>query len=254
MSTLLKVTNLKKSFQGVHALKDVSLDLAEGEILGLIGPNGSGKSTFVNTIAGTFRPDGGRALLQDVDVTGLPTPAMARHGVARTFQSSRPFLGMTVLENVTVAALLHTDRPAEAEAAARECIALTGLADCVDVTSANLPVERRRRLDLCRALALKPKVLMLDECLAGLNPREMDEGLDLVRLINRTGVSVIFIEHVMKAVVALCHRVVVLNQGELLAEGSPQAVMRDEKVIRAYLGGSSKLCSTSKRSAPATAT
>ena len=141
---------------------------------------------------------------------------------------------------VVVAALLHTERTAEAEATARECIAMTGLDEYIDTMSSNLPVEKRRRLDLCRALALKPKIIMLDECLAGLNPREMEQGLDLVRLLNKNGISIVFIEHVMKAVCSLCHRVVVLNQGELLAEGTPEAVMNDDKVIKAYLGGSFK--------------
>jgi len=236
MEPLLKVTNLKKSFGGVHALKDVSLDLERGEILGLIGPNGSGKSTFVNTIAGLYRPDGGNVLLEGVDVTAQAPPAMARHGVARTFQSSRPFLNLSVLENVTIAALLHTSRTVEAETVALQCIEMTGLKSSMHLKSASLPVEKRKRLDLCRALALKPKLIMLDECLAGLNPHEMEEGLELVREINRSGISVIFIEHVMRAVVALCHRLVVLNQGELLAEGAPEAVMANEKVITAYLG------------------
>jgi len=240
MPTLLKVTHLKKSFGGVHALKDVSFGLEQGEILGLIGPNGSGKSTFVNAIAGVYKPDGGEVLLDGVNVTAQETAAMARHGVARTFQSSRPFLNLTVLENVMVAALLHTESTSEAEAEARDCIAITGLDEYIDSKSANLPVEKRRRLDLCRALALKPKIIMLDECLAGLNPREMDEGLALVRKLNGRGISIIFIEHVMKAVCSLCHRVVVLNQGELLAEGAPEAVMKDEKVITAYLGGVTK--------------
>jgi branched-chain amino acid transport system ATP-binding protein len=237
IDALLRVTNLKKSFGGVHALKDVSFDLSRGEILGLIGPNGSGKSTFVNTIAGLHRPDSGEVLLDGVAVTGLGTAAMAHHGVARTFQSSRPFLNLTVLENVTVGALLHTKRMAEAEDAALECIELTGLKEFSNTKSANLPVEKRRRLDLCRALALKPKIIMLDECLAGLNPREMEEGLDLVRLLNQNGISIVFIEHVMKAVCSLCHRIVVLNQGEMLVEGPPEVVMSDERVIKAYLGG-----------------
>ncbi len=176
MEPLLKVTNLKKSFGGVHALKDISLELERGEILGLIGPNGSGKSTLVNSIAGLYRPDGGNVTLEGVDVTSQAPPEMARHGVARTFQSSRPFLNLSVLENVTIAALLHTSRTAEAEAVALECIEMTGLKSSMHLKSASLPVEKRKRLDLCRALALKPKVMMLDECLAGLNPHEMEEG------------------------------------------------------------------------------
>ena len=237
MSPLLKVTNLAKSFEGVHALLDVSFNLEHGEILGLIGPNGSGKSTFVNTIAGVYKPDGGHVYLDGIEVTGLGMAAMAGHGIARTFQSSRPFLNLTVLENVTVAALLHTRHVEEATEEARRCIAVTGLRTDADTKSANLPVEKRRRLDLCRALALKPKVIMLDECLAGLNPQEMDEGLDLVRSIHKSGIGIIFIEHMMQAVCALCHRLVGLNQGELLAEGKPETVMRDPAVVRAYLGG-----------------
>lgn len=240
MEPMLKVTKLKKSFGGVHALKDVSLQLERGEILGLIGPNGSGKSTLVNVIAGLYPPDGGSVLLEGVDVTAQVPAAMAHHGVARTFQSSRPFLNLSVLENVIIAALLHTNHPAEAEKVALECIEMTGLNSAVHLKSASLPVEKRKRLDLCRALALKPKLIMLDECLAGLNPHEMEEGLKLVRLLNKNGISIVFIEHVMKAVCSVCHRIVVLNQGELLAEGTPEAVMNDDKVIAAYLGGSFK--------------
>ena len=240
MEPMLKVTKLKKSFGGVHALKEVSLQLERGEILGLIGPNGSGKSTLVNSIAGLYPPDGGSVLLEGVDVTGQAPPAMARHGVARTFQSSRPFLNLSVIENVTIAALLHTNHTAEAETVALECIEMTGLTGAMHLKSASLPVEKRKRLDLCRALALKPKLIMLDECLAGLNPHEMEEGLELVRLLNKNGISVVFIEHVMKAVCSVCHRIVVLNQGELLAEGTPEAVMNNDQVIRAYLGGKFK--------------
>ena len=236
MGTLLKVNGLKKSFGGVHALKDVSFDLKDGEILGLIGPNGSGKSTFVNTIAGLYKPDGGEVTLGGVIVTGLEPAIMARHGVARTFQSSRPFLNLTVLENVVIAALLQEKTTAAAEALAVECIEVAGLKDLMYTKSSALPVEKRRRLDLCRTLALKPKIIMLDECLAGLNPREMEEGLTLIRTLNKRGIAIIFIEHVMKAVVSLCHRIVVLNQGELLVEGAPEVVMKNKKVIAAYLG------------------
>jgi branched-chain amino acid transport system ATP-binding protein len=142
-----------------------------------------------------------------------------------------------VLENVTVAALLHTSHVQEAKEAARSYIELAGLSAEANIKSASLPVEKRRRLDLCRVLALKPKLIMLDECLAGLNPHEMEEGLALVRHVHASGIGIIFIEHVMKAVVSLCHRVVVLDQGELLAEGPPEVVMRNKAVITAYLGG-----------------
>lgn len=236
VGTLLKVSSLKKSFGGVHALKDISFDLRDGEILGLIGPNGSGKSTLVNIIAGLYKPDGGEVTLAGVNVTGLEPAIMARRGVARTFQSSRPFLNLTVLENVLIAALLHETTTAAAEALAIQCIEVAGLRDMTHVKSSALPIEKRRRLDLCRTLALKPRIIMLDECLAGLNPREMEEGLDLIRTLNRRDIAIIFIEHVMKAVCSLCHRLVVLNQGELLVEGGPDDVMKDPRVIAAYLG------------------
>lgn len=242
MGALLEVRELKKSFGGIQALKNVSFDVQEGEILGLIGPNGSGKSTFVNVVAGLYKPDGGKIVLKGKDVTGLEPPLMALHGVARTFQASRPFLNLTVLENVTVAALLRESRVSIAEQKAREIIKLTGLENFLHTKSANLPVEKRKRLDLSRALALDPCLLMLDEVMAGLNPKEMEEGVELVRQINQQGVTIIFIEHVMKAVVSLCHRVVVLNQGELLAEGEPRKVMYDERVIKAYLGDGYKAC------------
>lgn len=236
MADLLQIKNLHKSFGGIHAIKDVSLNLKEGEILGLIGPNGSGKSTLVNLVAGLYRPDAGQVLLKGENVTGLDPATMAAKGVARTFQASRPFLNLTVLENVTIAALLHHHNPVNAKAKAIEVLKFTGLDKYMHTKSKSLPVEIRKRLDISRALALDPCLIMFDEAMAGLNPKEMEEGIELVRRINQRGITVIFIEHVMKAVIALCHRVIVLNQGELLAEGDPHTVMRDEKVIKAYLG------------------
>lgn len=242
MSAVLEVKNLKKSFGGIQALKNVSFNVEQGEILGLIGPNGSGKSTFVNVVCGLYRPDAGKVLLKGADVTGLEPPLAASRGIARTFQSSRPFLNLTVLDNVIVAALIDENRVDAAEKIALKTIKFTGLEQYVNTKSCNLPVEKRKRLDLCRALATKPSIMMLDEVMAGLNPKEMEEGIELLRLINQTGITIIFIEHVMKAVMALCHRVVVFNQGELLAEGEPQIVMKDERVVKAYLGGSYKPC------------
>ena len=242
MGSLLEVRELKKSFGGIQALKNVSFNVQEGEILGLIGPNGSGKSTFVNVVAGLYKPDGGRVFLKGKDVTGFEPPLMALNGVARTFQASRPFLNLTVLENVTVAALLRESQVAVAEQKAKEIIKLTGLEEFMYTKSANLPIEKRKRLDLSRALALDPCLLMLDEVMAGLNPKEMEEGMELIRQINQRGITIIFIEHVMKAVISLCHRVIVLNQGELLVEGEPRKVMHDEKVIKAYLGDGYKVC------------
>ncbi|HEY3364962.1 MAG TPA: ABC transporter ATP-binding protein [Symbiobacteriaceae bacterium] len=237
MSAILDIKGLNKSFGGIHAVKDLTMQVNEGEILGLIGPNGSGKSTTVNLISGTYSADSGQILLAGKDITRISAPDRALMGVGRTFQASRPFLDMSVLENIMIGALLHDSSMAKARKSAEEVAEFTGLTRVRDSRSGSLPVETRRRLDLARALALKPKVLMLDESMAGLNPSEMEAGVELVKKIHATGITVVFIEHVMKAVVSLCTRVVVLNQGELLAEGAPRDVLRNEKVVAAYLGG-----------------
>jgi branched-chain amino acid transport system ATP-binding protein len=235
-AALLETGGLSKDFGGIHAVRNLDLSVKEGEIVGLIGPNGSGKSTLVNLIAGTYQPSAGRVEFCGHDVTGLRPPEMALRGAARTFQSSRPFLNLSVRDNIVAAALLRHRSVVEARRKADQVLGVTGLTGEAEILATSLPVERRKRLDLARALATEPKLLMLDEVMAGLNPKEMEEGIQLVREINASGVTVIFIEHVMKAVMALCHRVAVLNQGELLAEGVPQDVMNRDEVIRAYLG------------------
>ncbi|MGI9862570.1 ABC transporter ATP-binding protein [Moorella naiadis] len=235
MTYLLQVKGLYKSFGGIKAINNVSLKVQEGEIVGLIGPNGSGKSTFVNLVCGLYHPDAGQVLLKGNEVTGLDAATIASKGVARTFQASRPFLNLTVMENVIIAALLH-EPLSKAEKKAEEIIKFTGLEKYRDIKCASLPIEIRKRLDISRALAINPCLIMLDEAMAGLNPKEMEEGIKLVQRINQEGITVIFIEHVIKAVMALSHRIIVLNQGELLIEGDPQTVINDEKVIKAYLG------------------
>jgi branched-chain amino acid transport system ATP-binding protein len=236
MGALLEISGLAKAFGGVRALRGITFSVGEGEIVGLIGPNGSGKTTLVNTVTGLDRPDAGRVRLAGHDVTGWAAPAAARAGLARTFQSSRPFLHMTVLENVTVAALLRAPRVHDALAAARDVLGVVGLDTEVHAPASALPSERRKRLDLARALALRPRVLFLDEVMAGLNPSEQEEGVRLVQRVSALGIAIVYIEHVMKTVVRLCGRIVVLDHGERIAEGPPQEVLADARVAEAYLG------------------
>ena len=234
---ILSVKDIDISFGGVHAVNHVSFDIHKGEILGLIGPNGSGKSTCVNIISGYYRPDSGKVFLEGKDITSLPMHKRAFLGLGRTFQTPQPFDRMTVLESIYTVSLLHTGTMKQAQDLTDRILDFTGLEKDAETRCAQLSVERRKWLDMARVLAIDPKVIMLDECLAGLNPSEMESSIELVRKINRTGVTILFIEHVMAAVVKLCHRVIVLNDGRFLAEGRPETVMQMEEVVSAYLGG-----------------
>lgn len=236
MDKIIKINKLDKSFGGVHAVNNVSFEVEAGEILGLIGPNGSGKSTCVNLISGVYTPDSGEVIFNGQNITKMPVPNRADIGIGRTFQSPKPFTNLTVYDSVLTIALLH-NKMKEAVNKTKQILDMTGLSSLSDVRSGKLPIEKRKWLDLARILAIDPKLIMLDECLAGLNPSEMDESIKLVRKINNEGITIIFIEHVMKAVVQLCHRVIVLNQGTLLSQGKPADVMKEEAVIKAYLGG-----------------
>lgn len=238
MTALLSVIRLGKSFGGLQAVQDLNLTLNEGEILGLIGPNGAGKSTVFNLINGIYPPDSGRILLEGWDITGEPPYQVARHGLARAHQIVQPLLGLSVLDNCTVGACfgrgnlpLHRARDV-----AREVAESVGLGDRLDALASALTTAGKKRLELARALSSRPRVLLLDEVLAGLNPTETEGMIKTVRRIREGGVAILMIEHIMRAIMSLSDRIVVLNVGRKLAEGTPHEVANNPDVIAAYLG------------------
>jgi branched-chain amino acid transport system ATP-binding protein len=233
---LLEVRNVTRRFGGLVANSNVSLEIAKGEILGLIGPNGAGKSTLFNMIAGLYPPSEGRILFGGEDVTKLGAPQRCALGIARTFQVVRSFDSMSVIENVIVGSLMRSSSAAEARRDARRVLELTGLVRRAEAPAIELTPPEKRRLEIARALATAPKLLLLDEALTGLTPAEARDGVELVRRIREEGVTIIMVEHVMEVVMPLVDRAVVLNLGKVLAEGLPMDVVRNEKVIGAYLG------------------
>jgi branched-chain amino acid transport system ATP-binding protein len=233
---ILQLRNVSKSFGGVAANVDVSFDVARGEILGLIGPNGAGKSSLFNSISGAVTPDRGEILLEGQRISGLGAVACTRRGIGRTFQVVRSFDSMTVLENVMVGAFARSSRPREAMARAQEMLGFCGLAARADTPAHSLTPPEKRRLEIARALATQPKVLLLDEMLTGLTPTEAQSGVQLIRDVRAQGVTIIMVEHVMEVVLPLVDRAVVLHLGRKLTEGSPAEVVRNPDVIRAYLG------------------
>ncbi len=237
MSKILEVKDIDISFGGVHALNKVSFSIEQGEILGLIGPNGSGKSTCVNIISGVYKANSGSVYFDgNLIKSNMSISKRALMGMGRTFQTPKPFGNLSVMENVLTIALLKNNR-SEAINKTTEILAFTGLDQQKDLVSAKLPIEKRKWLDLARILATEPKLIMMDEVIAGLNQKEMADSFDLVKSINSKGISILFIEHVLKAVTTLCSRVVVLNDGNLLAEGEPMEVLQRREVIDAYIGG-----------------
>lgn len=236
MKKLLQLVDVDKSFGGVHAINHLSYDVYEGEILGLIGPNGSGKSTCVNLISGVYTQDSGDIIYNGVKLSRQPIPERAFMGLGRTFQSPKPFTNLTVRDSIYTTAMLYNKRMKDAAKRADEILDFTGFTSLMNLPCSKLPIEKRKWLDMARVLAINPKILMLDECLAGLTPSEMEESIELVKRINKSGVTILFIEHVMSAVTNLCTRVVVLNEGSLLSQGNPLEVMRQDAVIKAYLG------------------
>jgi len=233
---LLEVKELSKRFGGVTALDNVSIKVSKGELVGIIGPNGAGKTTFYNCVTGFYPPTSGKVFFEGKDITGLPSHKICKMGIARTFQIPRPFMSMTLLENVMIGALGAGMSLSEAKEKAKEVISFLMLEEQADKPISKLNFNYRRRCELARALATNPKLLMLDETFAGLNPSEIDEMVKLVRKIHESGVTIMLTEHVMRVVMSLAERVIVFHQGRVIAEGSPKEIVNDAKVIEAYLG------------------
>lgn len=237
---ILEARGLSRRFQGLQAVNGVSFGLRRGEILGFIGPNGAGKTTLINLISGTLFADEGELLFEGTHVERLPPQRRAHLGIARTFQVMKPFPRLSVLENVTVGALFGfgggEHSIAKARERARDVLDFTGLAHRVDQQADQLGGPDRKRLELAKALALRPRVLLLDEVMAGLNLTEVDDVIAIIKKIRDTGVAVLVIEHVMKAIRSLSDRIFVLHHGERIAEGEPDAVLTDPRVVEAYLG------------------
>jgi branched-chain amino acid transport system ATP-binding protein len=232
----LEVHNMTKSFGGVVANDGIDLNVEKGEVVGLIGPNGAGKSTLFNCIAGYYPPDSGTVIFEGQEIQGLLAYEVCNLGIARTFQITRIFPDMTVLDNVIVGALLRTHNVGTARRVARETIEFTGLASKNNEEAASLTIADKKRLELTRALATQPSLIMLDEAMAGLTPVEQEEAIALIRRVNQRGISVLLVEHVMEVVMPISERVVVLDQGVKIAEDVPQNVVKDRRVIEAYLG------------------
>jgi branched-chain amino acid transport system ATP-binding protein len=234
---LLELRGVSKAFRGLRAVQSVSFDVAEGAIAAMIGPNGAGKTTCFNVIAGVFAPDTGTVSLGGRAITGLHPHQVCRAGIGRTFQVVKPFPQMSVLDNVVVGALNASARVVDARREAHRVLELLHLHDKSGALAASLTLPERKRLEVARAMATRPRLLLLDEVMAGLRPTEVDEMVGVFRRINReTGLTILLIEHVMRAVMALAGRVVVLHHGEKICEGAPEEVVRDPAVLECYLG------------------
>jgi branched-chain amino acid transport system ATP-binding protein len=233
---LLEVSRLSKDFGGLRAVSELSFELRQGEVLGLIGPNGAGKTTVFNLITGFIAPVAGEVLLEGESLVGLKPHAVVKKGIARTFQVVKPFRNLTVLENVTLAAFLHERSRPRAEARAERILDRVQLSARSGAAAADLALGEQKRLEIARALATDPKILFLDEPMGGLNPTEVERACELVHQIRQDGVTVILVEHHMRAIMRISDRIVVLHHGEKIADGAPQDVVQSRDVIVAYLG------------------
>ena len=233
---MLEVRDLSKSFGGLKAVDQASLDVRQGEIVGLIGPNGAGKTTLFAAIAGFHAPDAGRVAFEGKDITGLAPHRVCAAGMVRTFQITQPFAKISVRENIMVGAYFRTADRRLAQREAEAVAGVVGMTGQLDQMGADLTVAGRKRLELARALATGPRLLLLDEVMAGLNPTEITEIVQVIREIRNSGITILLIEHVMQAVTSLAERVYVLNQGRMIAEGTPAAIAENPQVVEAYLG------------------
>jgi branched-chain amino acid transport system ATP-binding protein len=234
--SLLEIRKVSMFFGGLAAISDVSFQIAEGEILGLIGPNGAGKTTLFNVVNGFYKPSRGEVFFNDRKISGLKPHQICRRGVARTFQVVKPLQRMSVLDNVIASAFLRVKTRSQAEEVALETIRFAGLFGDRNVISKGLPLGKRKKLEIARALATQPELLLLDESFAGLNPAELDDSIGIIQGIKERGITIMIIEHHMKVIMSISDRIVVLNYGEKIAEGSPREIANNPLVVEAYLG------------------
>ncbi len=235
---VLKVESVTVAFGGLVAVDTVSFQVAPGEIVGLIGPNGAGKTTLFNAVSGYYKPTRGRISFLGRDITGHAPYVLAAGGIGRTFQIVKPFAGLSVLQNIIVASYLRHPRQAAARRKAWEVLNFIGLGDRADLPAAGLTLAGRKRLEIGKALALEPKLILLDEVVAGLNPTEADQTVQLILKIRDAGMTILIVEHIMRVIMKISTRIIVLNYGRMIAQGSPDEVARNREVIEAYLGES----------------
>jgi len=233
---ILEIKNLTKRFGGLTALNRIDFSVARGEILGIIGPNGAGKTTIFNVVTSVYRPDQGTIVFDEADITRMKTYQICRSGVGRTFQVVKFFGALSVLDNVVAAAFCHINQREEARQEALAVLERVGLVSKKDVMPRSLTIADKKHLELAKALATRPKLLLLDEIMAGLNPAETDRTMVLIKALQKEGYTLVIVEHVMQAIMALSNRIIVLNFGEKIAEGSPDEISQNPEVVKAYLG------------------